>query len=398
MITTAFEPSRQAALARIAAVRPADYARSRNALNGAVTRLSPYLTHGFVSLAEVYQRVNAATPIDDGHKLVYELGWRAYFRHVWEQLGAGIHQSLHAGLLPESSYASQMPDDVLEARTGVPVIDCAVRELYATGYLHNHARMWLASYLVHLRKVHWHVGASWLYGHLLDGDLASNHLSWQWVASTGSSKPYLFNAENVQRYAPAPWHSPGSVVDASYEALERIARSSRAEVPWRPLATGTPQPPLLAAPPESCGFSVLAGNAAGEAQAETVRGRDVWLAHPWSLGDPPAGLPADTLVLGVALADFHRQQPWSARRWQFVADGMARQTSVRWYADAAPLRTVLAAARSVHVAPEPHMSSVDNWLPPAARSHPVPDLFEPVGRYCTSFSKWWNLTRLAARG
>jgi deoxyribodipyrimidine photo-lyase len=53
---------------------------------------------------------------------------------------------------------------------------------------------------------------------LLDGDLASNHLSWQWVAGTGSSKPYLFNADNVARYAPAPWHSQGSVIDQSYEA------------------------------------------------------------------------------------------------------------------------------------------------------------------------------------
>ncbi|MGC8035725.1 FAD-binding domain-containing protein, partial [Salmonella enterica] len=74
----------------------------------------------------------------------------------------------------------------------------------------NHARMWLASYVVHLRKVHWRAGADWMVGHLLDGDLASNHLSWQWVAGTGSHKPYLFNAENVAKYAPAEWHSPGT--------------------------------------------------------------------------------------------------------------------------------------------------------------------------------------------
>jgi len=82
------------------------------------------------------------------------------------------------------------------------VIDRAVHQLYTTGYLHNHARMWLASYIVHLRKVHWRVGADWMVGYLLDGDLASNHLSWQWVAATFSNKPYLFNAENVARYVP----------------------------------------------------------------------------------------------------------------------------------------------------------------------------------------------------
>jgi len=75
--------------------------------------------------------------------------------------------------------------------------------------------MWLASYVVHMRKVHWRTGADWLHGHLLDGDLASNHLSWQWVAGTGSSKLYIFNADNVARYAPASWHSPGTVIDTS---------------------------------------------------------------------------------------------------------------------------------------------------------------------------------------
>lgn len=59
--------------------------------------------------------------------------------------------------------------------------------------------------------------------HLLEGDLASNHLSWQWVASTGSIKPYLFNADNVAQYAEAPWHSPRTVIDAIYEALHALA-------------------------------------------------------------------------------------------------------------------------------------------------------------------------------
>ena len=132
-----------------------------------------------------------------------------YFRHVWKHRGAGILSLLHEGPLPEHAYSSELPVDIRKARTGVPAIDEAVRTLYATGTLHNHARMWLASYVVHLRKVHWRAGADWLYGHLLDGDLASNHLRWQWVAGTGSRKPYLFNADNVARYAPTEWHSTG---------------------------------------------------------------------------------------------------------------------------------------------------------------------------------------------
>ena len=122
-------------------------------------------------------------------------------------------------------YQQSLPDDIRAGRTGLPAIDPAVAALYKTGYFHNHARMWLDSDVVHLHKVHWRVAADWLYGHLLDGDLAANHLSWQWVAATFSNKPYLFNAENIAKFAPAVWHCRGSVLDMSYEALEQLART-----------------------------------------------------------------------------------------------------------------------------------------------------------------------------
>jgi deoxyribodipyrimidine photo-lyase len=170
-------PTRQAALKRLAAVRPGDYARSRNHIEGAVTGLSPYLSHGLLNLPEVLKGVLESGPLTVGHKLVYELGWREFFRHVWAHEGDGILESLHEGPLPEAAYARELPEDIRCASTGVPVIDQAVRTLYATGTLHNHARMWLASYVVHLRRVHWRAGADWLVAHLLDGDLASNHLS-----------------------------------------------------------------------------------------------------------------------------------------------------------------------------------------------------------------------------
>ena len=159
-----FAPTLAAARARIAAVRPAAYARTRNAIDGAVSGLSPYITHGLVSLAEVLAGVvsqQAPQTLSVQHKWVFELGWREYFRHVWQHRGDGILQSLHEGLLPDEAYTHTLPADIREARTGVPVIDEAVRTLYTSGMLHNHARMWLASYVVHLRKVHWRVGADW---------------------------------------------------------------------------------------------------------------------------------------------------------------------------------------------------------------------------------------------
>ena len=94
-----FAPTLEAACARIAAVQASDYARSRNAVEGAVSYLSPYITHGFVALPEVLTAVAARHRVKVQDKFVYELGWREYFRHVWHHLGTDILDSLHDGLL-----------------------------------------------------------------------------------------------------------------------------------------------------------------------------------------------------------------------------------------------------------------------------------------------------------
>jgi len=378
-----FVPTRQAALARLAAVRPSDYARSRNAIEGAVTGLSPYITHGLLKLPEVLAHVTARQTLEVQHKFVFELGWRDYFRHVWAFRGEGIFQSLRDGPLPEAAYTSLLPADIRQAATGLPVIDAAVHTLYATGYLHNHARMWLASYVVHLRKVHWRVAADWLYGHLIDGDLASNHLSWQWVAGTGSSKPYLFNADNVARYAPASWHSPGSVIDQSYEALDRIARQptrlGRTEQGAPATHPAPIEPPLHAEPASELGWT--------RPDAAAVAGREVWLVHPWSLGELPAWLPADVLVVGVLISDFHRAWPWSERRWRFVTRRMSELVALRWHGDAASLGAALQRARRVRSIDEPHLHP---WLARLAACEAAPALFPSVDRRCDSFSQWWT--------
>ena len=377
-----FAPTLKAARARIAAVRPAAYARTRNALGGAVSGLSPYITHGFVTLADVLAGVAAHHALDVQHKFVFELGWRAYFRHVWQHRGEAILQSLHPGPLTDGAYARELPADIREACTGVPVVDEAVRTLYATGMLHNHARMWLASYVVHVRKVHWRAGADWLYGHLLDGDLASNHLSWQWVAGTGSHKPYLFNADNVARYAPASWHSPGSVIDTSYEALDRIARQPVPHLQSEHEAShGSPslaEPRLGAEPPDGLGLTAP--------DAGAVTGCDVWLVHPWSLGELPAALPADTVVVGLFVADFHRAWPWSDRRWRFAADRIAELAHQRWLGDAAAIGDALKGARTVRTIDEPHLAP---WLARWAECEAAPALFPTIDRRCDSFSQWW---------
>jgi deoxyribodipyrimidine photo-lyase len=348
--------------------------------------LSPYITHGLLSLPEVLAGVIAKHPLGVQHKFVFELGWREYFRHVWAFRGEEIFESLREGLLRQTSYSALLPADIRQGATAVPVIDMAVRTLYATGYLHNHARMWLASYVVHVRKVDWRIAADWLYGHLLDGDLASNHLSWQWVAGTGSSKPYLFNADNVARYAPALWHSPGSVIDQSYEELDRLARQPIHRVPPRvrdehdaPTSGALIEPLLLAEPPSDLGWA--------QPEATAVAGRDVWLVHPWNLGDLPTSLPANTLVVAVFITDFHCAWPWSDRRWRFVASRMAELASLRWHGDAAALGAALQGAAQVRSVDEQHL---EPWLRRLAVCEARIELFPAVPRRCDSFSQWWT--------
>ncbi|MEB3262706.1 MAG: FAD-binding domain-containing protein, partial [Cyanobacteriota bacterium] len=138
-----------------------------------------------------------------GEKLINELGWRDFWQRVWRQLGDGIWddvEPLKTGQSP-SSYAAELPADIAAASTGLACMDAFAAELVETGWLHNHARMWLAAYVVHWRRVRWQAGARWFLQHLLDGDPASNNLSWQWVASSFSHKPYIFNRSNLERYS-----------------------------------------------------------------------------------------------------------------------------------------------------------------------------------------------------
>ena len=405
-MSDAFPPSLEAAHQRIDALQPQAYARTRNALDGAVSRLSPYLTHGFVTLDEVLRAVRSRHALQAQHSFVRELGWRAYFRHVWSHGGddALLHSG-HPGPLPDEAYARDLPADIRQGRTGVPVIDRAVRTLYDTGWLHNHLRLWLASYVVHVRKVHWRVGADWLVAHLLDGDLASNHLSWQWVAGTLSRKPYLFNAANVARHAPAPWHSGGSVIDTSYETLDAWAHS-----PGLPAAVqvaihaptvgakggeangdGT-QPPLFSAPPADLRLQ--------RPDAAAVAGREVWLVHPWSLGacPPPfaAPLPPQAIVIGLVLEDFHRAWPWSARRWAFVGQRLSALAPQTWQGRAEEVAAALRGARRVRSVADPHLAA---WLPSLAELVDPPSPFPVIEERCASFSRWWTLvTRRLERG
>jgi len=259
----AWPGGRRAAEQRLAAIDPARYGASRNHLDGAVTGLSPYIRHGVLTLAEVRDGVftrlaRLETPSQRrraGERLIAELGWRDYWQRLGRQLGQGIwhdREPLRTGH-PPAAYAPELPADIASAATGLACIDAFAVDLLQTGWLHNHARMWLAAYVVHWRRVRWQAGARWFLEHLLDGDPSSNNLSWQWVASSFSHKPYIFNRSNLERYgagrhcSTCPLNRRGCPFEASYEQLQQ--RLFRPVVPGEP--AGAAPPPSHACAPRA---------------------------------------------------------------------------------------------------------------------------------------------------
>ena len=386
-----FEPTYQAALNRLATIHPASYARSRNALDGAVTGLSPYVTHGLLSLPEAARLVSVRHALGFEDKLVFEFGWREFFQHVWghQQNPDAILQDMHGELPWHGKYADTLPLDIREGRTGVPAIDNAVRILYSTGYLHNHMRMWLASYVVHLRKVHWRAGADWLYGHLIDGDLASNHLSWQWVAGTFSNKPYLFNAENVMKFAPASkrpaWDCSGTIIDKSYEALDDFARN-RAGAGTEPgQHEKVVEPPLLGRHYDE--NKLIAQLNSAQTAINNIANRKLELVHPWSLSERADD---NTLRIGVVHLPAHGDWPWSEQRWRFVCDAMARVTDEIWMGDLTQLD--VKAANSV-TAEATLFPGYRTALPQLAKLTSASRLLPNPAMACRSFSKFYERAR-----
>jgi len=200
---------------RLEAIQPIAYAQSRNYVNGAVTCLSPYISRGVISLpqaAAVALRKHAPSQIQ---KFLQELAWREYWQRVWEQLGDDIFADIKRP--QENTGHQQMIAAIQDANTGIEAIDEHIRFLYQTGYLHNHVRMYVSSMACNIARAHWKTPSQWMYYHLLDGDIASNTLSWQWVAGTFSSKKYYCNQENINRYTFSKQQN--SYLDCSYEQL-----------------------------------------------------------------------------------------------------------------------------------------------------------------------------------
>lgn len=162
------------------------YARTRNYTDGAVSYLSPYISRGVISLPYVRERILSRYSREQAYTFIFELAWREYFQRQWYQLGDQLWSDIKG---PQMGVAHHgVPDALINGTTGITAIDTAIAQLYTSGYMHNHVRMYVASIACNIGHAHWSQPARWLYYHLADHDLASNTLSWQWVAGSKSTR------------------------------------------------------------------------------------------------------------------------------------------------------------------------------------------------------------------
>ncbi len=187
------EPGEAAARSRLAAwsrsAALAAYATGRDRLDVAgSSRLSQDVRWGLLSAAEILARCAADAGAGEGPaRFRAEIAWRDFYAHLLWHRPELVRRSLR----PEFDDLGWRGDGAIadawrQGRTGVPIVDAAMRQLAATGWMPNRARMVAASYLVKQLGVDWRIGAAHLMAHLVDGDIASNCGNWQWVASTGT--------------------------------------------------------------------------------------------------------------------------------------------------------------------------------------------------------------------
>ena len=206
-------------LNKIDLIDPYKYAVTRNFKNGNVTKLSPYISRGVISTRFIYEKlVEKGFNLKKCEKFIQELAWRDFWQQIWLNKGDLIDEDLKRE--QEGVNDFKISKSLVEAKTGINCIDEEINNLYEFGYMHNHMRMYVASIATNIAKSHWKTPAKWMYYHLLDGDWASNSLSWQWVAGSNSNKKYYANQENVNKYFNS--NQKGTFLDNSYEIISSM--------------------------------------------------------------------------------------------------------------------------------------------------------------------------------
>ncbi len=226
-----------------------EYADQRNRLDlDSTSRLSPYLRFGMISLRQAahavlqaQQALPAEAPPSARRGLetwLNELIWREFYIQILYHFPYVSHTAFRRDLahIPwrneEAEFAAWK-----EGRTGVPIVDAAMRQLLETGWMHNRARMIVASFLVKDLLIDWRWGEAWFLEHLLDGDPAANNGGWQWTAGVGTdAAPYfrIFNpilqskkfdphGEYIRRWLPELRHLDSQTIHAPWQFGVRIS-------------------------------------------------------------------------------------------------------------------------------------------------------------------------------
>ncbi len=224
------------------------YAQGRDIPHQPVTsRLSPYLRWGELSPHQVWHGVASirsslsAAAAESAARFLTEIGWREFAWHIL----------FHFPSLAESNWRTEYDDFPWQepdrrnlrawqrGRTGIPLVDAGMRELWRTGTMHNRVRMVAASFLTKNLLIHWREGEQWFWDTLVDADAASNPFNWQWVAGSGAdAAPYfrVFNPElqakkfdengaYVRQYVPDVGSAdyPQPIVDLAESRREALA-------------------------------------------------------------------------------------------------------------------------------------------------------------------------------
>jgi deoxyribodipyrimidine photo-lyase len=198
-----WQPGEAGARARLAAFLDdgfAGYATGRDRADQSfISRLSPHLHWGEISPHQVWHAVRHAMAVaegardGDGEKFLKEVLWREFAYHLLHHNPGFPTQPFR----PEFADFPWADDDAAQARwqkgeTGYPIVDAGMRELWATGFMHNRVRMIVASFLIKDLLLPWTAGERWFWDTLVDADIANNAASWQWVAGCGAdASPYF---------------------------------------------------------------------------------------------------------------------------------------------------------------------------------------------------------------
>ncbi len=336
----------------------AEYASQRSfdygpGMRSNVSALSAYIRHRLVHESEILYATLQRHSMTAASKFIEEIFWRAYFKGwlehhptVWTDYRSVV-QALVDSLESNTDLRARY-EGALQGTTGIDCFDAWVSELRSTGYLHNHARMWFASIWVYTLQLPWQLGADFFYRHLVDGDPASNTLSWRWVCGLHTKgKTYLARVSNIASYTAGRFSPQGCLAHEAMPLREAQIHATRSL-------------PLVQDVPAGARFGLLVTEEDCAPESLPLRGSPKALLgavttntrSPLPVGRPAREFAIGAVAEGVERAARHFALPAQGARsdsWDDALLAWARSNDldsvVTAYAPVGPVAEQLASAR-----------------------------------------------------